>query len=139
MGLEGIGRFRGSHTCRRQDFTGDDAEMGWACLLPDGSGLCCCAPDLLDRGLATRYGAACLLCGRFPLWATVGGLAWSRRSSHSGSASAALAARRLTLALLAAVLAAGAFVAVACIRSANRQCHLIHPDLHLEESTSVLV
>jgi hypothetical protein len=45
----------------------------------------------------------------------------------------------MTLALLAAVLAAAAFVAVACIRSANRQCHLIHPELHLEESTSVLV
>jgi hypothetical protein len=50
----------------------------------------------------------------------------------------ALAARRMNLALLAAVLAAGAFVAVACIRSANRQFHLIHPELHLEESTSVL-
>jgi hypothetical protein len=30
-------------------------------------------------------------------------------------------------------------VAVACIRSANRHYHLIHPELHLEESTSVLV
>src|SRR4030042_6702163 len=88
MGLEGIGRFRGSHTCRRQDFTSDDAEMGWACLLPDGSGLSCCALDLLDRGLATRHGA---------------------------------------------------FVAVACIRSANRHYHLIHPEQHLEASTSVLV
>jgi hypothetical protein len=45
----------------------------------------------------------------------------------------------MTLALLGAVLAAGAFVAVACIRSANRHYHLIHPELHLEGSTFVLV
>jgi hypothetical protein len=49
------------------------------------------------------------------------------------------APRRMTLALLAAALAAGAMVAVACIRSANRQYHLIHPELHLETSTTVLV
>ncbi len=49
------------------------------------------------------------------------------------------APRRMTLALLAALLAAGAFVAVACIRSANRHYHLIHPELHLETSTTVLV
>ena len=42
------------------------------------------------------------------------------------------APRRMSLALLAAVLAAGAMVAVACIRSANRHYHLIHPELHLE-------
>ena len=46
---------------------------------------------------------------------------------------------RMSLALLAAVLAAGAMVLVACIRSANRQYHMIHPDLHLETSTTVLV
>lgn len=33
----------------------------------------------------------------------------------------------------------GAFVGVACIRSANRHYHLLHPDLHLETSTTVLV
>jgi hypothetical protein len=49
------------------------------------------------------------------------------------------APRRMSLALLAAFLAAGATVAVACIRSANRQYHLIHPELHLEESTTVLI
>ncbi len=49
------------------------------------------------------------------------------------------APRRMTLALLAALLAAGAIVAVACIRSANRHYHIIHPELHLEESTTVLV
>ena len=46
---------------------------------------------------------------------------------------------RMTLALLAALAAAGAFVAVASIRSANRHYHLIHPELHLETSTTVLI
>jgi hypothetical protein len=49
------------------------------------------------------------------------------------------APRRMSLALIAAALAAGAMVAVACIRAANRQYHLIHPDLHLESSTAVLI
>ncbi len=49
------------------------------------------------------------------------------------------ASRRMSLALLAAVLAAGAMVAVACIRSANRHYHLNHPELHLETSSTVLV
>ena len=49
------------------------------------------------------------------------------------------APRRMSLALLAAVLAAGAMIAVACIRSANRHYHLIHPELHLESSTAVLI
>jgi hypothetical protein len=51
----------------------------------------------------------------------------------------ARAPRRMSLALLATVLAAGAMIAVACIRSANRQYHLIHPELHLEESQTVLI
>jgi len=49
------------------------------------------------------------------------------------------APRRMSLALLAAVLAAGAMIAVACIRSANRHYHLIHPELHLETSSTVLI
>lgn len=49
------------------------------------------------------------------------------------------APHRMRLALLAAVLAAAAMVLVACIRSANRQYHLTHPDLRLETSTAVLV
>lgn len=49
------------------------------------------------------------------------------------------APRRMSLALLATVLAAGAMVAVACIRSANRHYHLIHPELHLENSSTVLI
>jgi len=49
------------------------------------------------------------------------------------------APRRMSLALLAALLAAGAVVAVACIRSANRHYHLIHPELHLETSSTILI
>jgi hypothetical protein len=49
------------------------------------------------------------------------------------------APRRMILALLAAVLAAAAMVFIACIRSANRQYHLNHADLHLETSTTTLV
>lgn len=49
------------------------------------------------------------------------------------------APRRMSLALFAAVLAAGTMVLVACIRSANRNYHLLHPELHLENSTTVLV
>jgi len=45
----------------------------------------------------------------------------------------------MLLALMAAVLAAGAMIAVACIRSANRQYHLSHPDWHLEDSSIVLI
>jgi hypothetical protein len=49
------------------------------------------------------------------------------------------APRRMNLALLASLAAACAFVAVACIRSANRHYHLIHPELHLESSSTVLI
>jgi hypothetical protein len=49
------------------------------------------------------------------------------------------APRRMSLATTSAFLAAGAMILVACIRSANRQYHLTHPDLHLEDSTTVLV
>jgi hypothetical protein len=49
------------------------------------------------------------------------------------------APRRMSLALVAAVLAAGTMIMIACIRSANRQYHLLHPDLHLENSTTVLI
>jgi hypothetical protein len=49
------------------------------------------------------------------------------------------APRRMNLALLTALLAAGAMISVACIRSANRHYHLMHPELNLENSTTVLV
>ncbi|MBI3151860.1 MAG: hypothetical protein HYZ21_07000 [Chloroflexi bacterium] len=48
------------------------------------------------------------------------------------------APRRMSLALLATVLAAATMVLVACIRSANRHYHLTHPELHLENSWTVL-
>jgi len=50
-----------------------------------------------------------------------------------------LAPRRMSVAFLASVLAAGAFIAVACIRSTNRHYHLSHPELHLEDSATVLI
>jgi hypothetical protein len=50
-----------------------------------------------------------------------------------------LAQRRMSLALLAAVLAAGMLVLVACLRAANRHYHLVHPELHLENASLVLV
>ena len=49
------------------------------------------------------------------------------------------APRRMSLALLVTVLAAGIMIVVACIRSANRHYHLMHPELHLETSSDVLV
>jgi predicted membrane protein len=49
------------------------------------------------------------------------------------------APRRMSLALLATILAAGTMVLVACIRSANRHYHLDHPELHLENSQTVLI
>jgi hypothetical protein len=49
------------------------------------------------------------------------------------------APRIMTLALLVALAAACAFITVASIRSANRYYHLIHPELNLEGSTTVLI
>ncbi len=47
--------------------------------------------------------------------------------------------RRMDLALIAAVLSALGMAAVAFIRAANRHYHIIHPELHLEDSTTVLI
>ena len=47
--------------------------------------------------------------------------------------------RRMDLALLAAVLSALGMAAVAFIRASNRHYHLIHPELNLENSTTVLI
>jgi hypothetical protein len=47
--------------------------------------------------------------------------------------------RRMDLALIAAVLSALGMAAVAFIRAANRHYHIIHPELHLEDSTIVLI
>lgn len=47
--------------------------------------------------------------------------------------------RRMDLALLAAVLSALGMAAVAFIRASNRHYHLIHPELNLENSTTLLI
>lgn len=49
------------------------------------------------------------------------------------------AIRRMHLALLAAVLSAAGMAAVAFIRASNRHYHLMHPELNLENSTTVLI
>ena len=50
----------------------------------------------------------------------------------------ASAFRCLDLALLAAVLSAFGMAAVAFLRASNRHYHVIHPELNLEDSTTVL-
>jgi hypothetical protein len=47
--------------------------------------------------------------------------------------------RRMDLALLAAVLSAVGMAAIAFIRASNRHYHLLHPELNLENSTTVLI
>jgi hypothetical protein len=49
------------------------------------------------------------------------------------------APHRMALALLVALVAAAAMVGVDCIRSSNRHYHMIHTELNLEDSTTVLV
>jgi hypothetical protein len=78
------------------------------------------------------YALADLLYG--PLWGAgliVAVLALQERSG-------ARAPRRMGLALPAALIAAGAMVCVAAIRSANRQYLLAHPELPDELSTTLL-
>jgi hypothetical protein len=47
--------------------------------------------------------------------------------------------RRMDLALLASVLSAVGMAAVAFLRASNRHYYLIHPELNLENSTTVLI
>lgn len=49
------------------------------------------------------------------------------------------ATRRMDLALLASLLAAGGMATVAFIRASNRHYHLLHPELNLENSQTVLL
>lgn len=49
------------------------------------------------------------------------------------------AARRMDLALLSALLAAAGVAAVAFIRASNRHYHLMHPELNLENSQTILI
>ncbi len=88
--------------------------------------------NLRDAMGPLAYSLADFLAG--PVWAVslvTGVLALRERIVEA-------APRRMNLALLASFAAACAFVAVACIRAANRHYHLIHPELHLEESSAVL-
>jgi hypothetical protein len=89
--------------------------------------------DLRTASGPFTYALADFLYG--PVWAASLVTAVFALRERSG----AQASRRMSLALLAAALAAGAMVAVACIRSANRHYHLIHPELNLDTSTTVLV
>ncbi len=47
--------------------------------------------------------------------------------------------RRMDLALISAVLSALGMAALAFIRASNRHYHILHPDLNLENSTTVLI
>jgi hypothetical protein len=49
-----------------------------------------------------------------------------------------IAPRRMNLAFLVSLMAAGGMLAVACMRAANRHYHILHPELHLESSSAVL-
>ena len=70
-----------------------------------------------------------------PLWAASLVTAVYALREHIGE----LAPRRMTLALLAAFVAAAMFVTVASIRYSNRHYQMSHPELNLEMSTPVLV
>lgn len=79
------------------------------------------------------YSLADLLYG--PVWAASLVTAVFALRAHIGER----APRRMSMALLAAVLAGATMVLVACIRASNRHYHLIHPDLHLESYSMVLI
>lgn len=89
--------------------------------------------NLRDLFGSLSYSLADVLAG--PVWAASLVAALVALREHFGER----APRRMSLALLAAFAAAAAFVGVAGIRAANRHHHLLHPELHLEESTTVLV
>ena len=89
--------------------------------------------NLRDTFGAEAYALADLLLG--PVWcASTISMYYALRQII-----AQRARHRMSLALAAAVLAAGSMMLVACIRSANRQYHLRHPELHLEQNAAVLI
>jgi hypothetical protein len=97
------------------------------------SGLIYLTGNLRDAMGPFAYSLADFLCG--PVWAASLVSAVSALRERVGQR----AAPRMNLALLASIAAACAFVAVACIRSANRHYHLTHPELNLEMSSTVLI
>ena len=89
--------------------------------------------DLRDAMGPFSYDVADFLSG--PVWgASLVALVFVLRERIG-----ARAQRRMSLALLVAALAAGTMVLGACLRSANRHYHLMHPELHLENSQTVLI
>lgn len=89
--------------------------------------------NLRDAFGPLGYSVADLLYG--PVWAaSLVTMVFALRERMSERAP-----RRMSLALLAAALAAATMVLVACIRSANRNYHLIHPELNLENNQTVLI
>jgi hypothetical protein len=89
--------------------------------------------NLRDAAGPLAYDLADFLFG--PVWAASLVTSMFALRDRIGEA----AKRRMTLALLAALLAAAAMATVAFIRSSNRHYHIRHPELNLETSTAVLV
>lgn len=82
---------------------------------------------------ALAYGLADFLAG--PLWAACLVITIFALRERIGKE----ADQRMSLSLSTALLAAAAMVLVALIRSANRNYHIIHPELHLEDSMVIVV
>jgi hypothetical protein len=78
------------------------------------------------------YGAADFLYG--PAWAVSLITAFWALRAQVGSGTP----QRMSWATSATMFAAATMIVVACVRSANRQYHLGHPDLNLENSATVL-
>ncbi len=89
--------------------------------------------NLRDAFGAVSYSLADLLYG--PVWGASLVMTLLALRERMGGA----APRRLSLALLVALLAGAVFLAVAFIRASNRSYHLMHPELHLENSYTTLV
>lgn len=112
--------------------------MGLACLYSIGGVVYRCAVDLLMGNLRDALGVfaydlADFLYGPI-LSASLVTLIYVLRERIGERAF-----RRMDLALLAAVLSAVGMAAVAFIRAANRHYHLLHPELNLEDSATVLI
>jgi hypothetical protein len=79
------------------------------------------------------YGVADFLYG--PVWAVSLVTAFGALRAQIGAGTP----QRMTWATSATLFAAAMMIVVACIRSANRHYHLAHPELHLEDSATILV
>ncbi|NTW07943.1 MAG: hypothetical protein HGA28_00045 [Anaerolineaceae bacterium] len=89
--------------------------------------------NLRDRFGAISYDLADLLYG--PILSASIVIAFYSIREHIGRN----AFRRMDLALISAALSALGMVALAFLRASNRHYHILHPDLNLESSTTVLV